>query len=296
MALTFNHSTEESIELADFLSFLREYIDYRDFESVCSSSEMLKKLSNNKVFIPKILNSQLLNMLGDDFTFYTNQSAVLASEGRFAVRLNTWPVLSADSRRAKIQAQQYSYHDAHDHNFAFVTVGYYGSGYMTKIYEYDRSKVKGYIGEPVNLQFLEETTLPAGKVMAYRPFADIHSQLPPIDFSMSLNVLVSDPLSSLTEQYYFDLDHQTISGYVESLSARRVSVIEALGIVGDDESVGLLLDLGRKHQCVRTRMAALQTALLLKPSMSEYIVSIAHADDNGRVRLAFENSVLLGGL
>jgi hypothetical protein len=73
-----------------------------------------------------------------------------------------------------------------------MTVGFFGPGYETTIYEYDSSKVTGFVGESVDLRFLETTQLPPGKVMLYRPHADVHAQYPPSELSISLNLMVRD--------------------------------------------------------------------------------------------------------
>src|SRR3546814_33924 len=70
------------------------------------------------------------------------------------------------------------YGKAHDHNFSFLTVGYMGPGYWSEYYEYDYANVAGYVGEKVNLRYIEKSKLDEGKVMLYRIHRDVHLQLP----------------------------------------------------------------------------------------------------------------------
>ena len=101
---------------------------------------------------------------------------------------------------------QFSYNIAHDHNFSFLTVGYLGPGYETDIYEYDYDSVEGYVGEKVEMQFLEKVRFAAGMAMYYRASRDLHIQHPPSEMTIPLNLLIQPPEVRLREQYEFDLN------------------------------------------------------------------------------------------
>ena len=57
---------------------------------------------------------------------------------------------------------------------------------------------------------LEDTMLPLGKGMIYRPSEDIHIQIPPDHPSMSLNLLIAEDEIVEVPQYFFDLEKSQI--------------------------------------------------------------------------------------
>lgn len=270
MALSFHPTDVESLELDEYLAAVKGVVDVRDIDSVAATAPLLKRLGNNRRFVVDHLNDQLKFWPTNALSFYSVQSSILGGDGPVSVRMNIWPVIAADERRRKVQSNVYSYYDTHDHNFTFMTVGYFGPGYGTRIYEYDEAQVIGYPGEKVDIRFLEETTLPVGKVMLYRPGRDIHTQLPPGEFSISLNLMITDGhREALRDQYYFDIERSCITSYVESHSSKRVSQVEMMRFIGDDDSVDILWSLARRHPCARTRLAALETLVAMKPGEAE---------------------------
>lgn len=295
MALTIKCDSEGSIEFNEYLEYVGNNVNPNCLDSIANSAELLKKLSNNTKFVTEMFNSQLKYLPKNLLAFYSSQSAILGVNGDASVRLNVWPLLSADPRRQKIECERYSYYDSHDHNFTFMTVGYFGPGYSTRLYEYDPERVIGYIGEKVDIRFLEETTLPKGKVMLYRPSIDIHMQIPPAEFSLSLNLMFNQKeRTALTHQYFFDLDKRCISGYVESFSTKRVSCIEMLKLVGDENSIDVLWDIANKHPCNRTRLSAIDTIVHLKPAQYEAVWSIAANDADPLMNLIAKSKLIVG--
>lgn len=295
MAITIKCDSEESIEFNEYLEYVGKHVDPNCLDSIANSAELLKKLSNNNKFVTEIFNNQLKFLPKNLLAFYSSQSAILGVNGEASVRLNVWPLLSADPRRQKIECERYSYYDAHDHNFTFMTVGYFGPGYSTRLYEYNPESVIGYIGEKVDIQFLEETTLPKGKVMLYRPSRDIHTQIPPTEYSLSLNLMFNQKeRTSLTHQYYFDIGKGCISGYVESFSTKRVSCIEMLKLVGDDNSIDVLWDIVNKHPCNRTRLAAIDTLVHLIPEEFEAAWSVAANDTDPLMNMIAKSKLIVG--
>jgi hypothetical protein len=265
MTCTFSPATDRSITLEEYFDHVRTHVDARDLESVAASAAKLKELANNRTFVAEILNRQLATAGANGLAFYSTQSAVLMSSDDLAVRVNLWPPAGNDPRRQKADDQVYSYHAVHDHNFSFMTVGYHGPGYVTRLYECDPGKITGYIGERVDLRFAEETSLPEGKVMLYRAYSDIHMQMPPPSFSMSLNLMIGNRYNGVTQQHYYDVERGVISDYVESISSKRVSVVECLRFIGNENSKDLLERLSHLHPCVRTRWAAYETLAALEP-------------------------------
>ncbi len=287
MALSFYPPDVETMTLDEYLDAVKGTVSAQDIDSVAASAPLLKRLGNNRTFVVEHLNEQLKFWPANALPFYSVQSSILGNDGPVSVRMNIWPTIDADERRRKIQSNVYSYYDTHDHNFTFMTVGYFGAGYGTRLYEYDASQVIGYPGEKVDIRFLEETTLPVGKVMLYRPGRDIHTQLPPSEFSMSLNLMVVDAhRESLRDQYYFDIERGCIASYVESNSSKRISQVEMMRFIGDDNSVDILWSLAQRHPCPRTRLAALETLVALKPGEADAAWRFGAADTSELVQRA----------
>jgi hypothetical protein len=285
MAVTFFPKDSGAIELNDFMAAVHDTVDPDDIESIEAVAPLMKQLGNNRWFVAEKLNEDLKHWPVNALSLYSLQAGVMLTSGPFTVCMVLWPTLPDDPRLSKLRAPLYSYYDMHDHNFLFMTVGYYGPGYVSKIYEYDSDRVVGYIGEKVDIKFLEETALPMGKVMYYRPFRDIHTQLPPTEFSMSINLLVDNPkLIGLRDQYYFDSVTSTITGYVESNSSKRISQLDLIRFVGDDNSIDILWSLAKSHPCKRTRLTAMRTIAAMRPDEAERAQNLATSDSSELVR------------
>jgi hypothetical protein len=108
--------------------------------------------------------------------------------GAFYLRANVWP--SRDEHMVRASGTgPFAYGLAHDHDFDFLTFGYFGPGYWSDYWEYDYARVAGAIGEPAGLRFVERARLEPGQAAPLpraprRPFA-----APPDALSVSLNVV-----------------------------------------------------------------------------------------------------------
>jgi hypothetical protein len=251
MALTLDlPPARGSLELGEFLEILRKEVDSEDVDSVLAVAGGLRDLGLNHALLIDAINRNLRNLgrsTPTEEVFYSTHSFVLGSVGDLAVRGNLWPSVRRYGglvHRTNHINHVYAYNYPHDHNFDFLTVGWYGPGYNTQIWEYDGPTVKGCVGEKVDMVFLEETSLPPGKVMFYRKGRDIHVQAPPDEMSVSLNLLVRSSTSSTTEQYEFNMDSSTIAAYVGGTDVARIGLAaEFAGEIGDTVSHGLLFDL-----------------------------------------------------
>ena len=130
--------------------------------------------------------------------------------GRYSVRMNFWLPLQEQPNFLTPSERFFSYNYPHDHNFSFLTVGAYGPGYDTLIAEYDKSNTVGYHNESVELNNLRRETLTPGKVMFYEGSKDIHTQLPPNKFSVSINLLLHKIADRETPQFKFDIEQGKI--------------------------------------------------------------------------------------
>jgi len=292
MALTLEANTEEVWDLETYMEFLSRNVDVHDEASVAASAEGLKRLANNRSFLREIIHEELLDWR--DFqakNSYTAQTMVIAQGDNCFVRANIWMPPSQLPGVSQQQDDLFLYRVPHDHNFTFLTAGYWGSGYETEIYEYDAEGLAGLPGETVELRFLERTRLDCGKLMMYRAGKDIHSQHHPEEFSISLNLMVTPPDVGLREQYFFDLEEQKISRFVSSGISSRAFLCHIAGHVGDDQTCSILEEIVERHPCPRTRTESVRAMSRLMPSEEERLWRHALEDEHPHVRFAAEQQI-----
>ncbi|NNC52901.1 MAG: transposase [Erythrobacter sp.] len=209
------HGLEDCLEMLDSVPFEPE-----DEDSLGNGAVALKRLANNSHFLGDLLIEQLKvgHRGGGIESAYGPQSIVLSRmRGRSFLRANIWPSEQESCFRAS-GSDAFVYGVPHDHNFSFLTAGYFGPGYGSDYYEYDYESVAGYRGEVCDLRFVERTHLEEGKLMLYRANLDIHSQLPPENMSVSLNIMHIDPAKAWSDQYGFDLDSNAVTGVLNPTS------------------------------------------------------------------------------
>ena len=288
MAVTIPTSTDKVISLEELVAHVRRHCDPDDDASLCAAGEMLRALANNRTFMAERLTQELLAWREPQhLRNFTSQALTLESFGRFMVRANIWePAVAGASRDTKAWHDDlFLYELAHDHNFKFVTVGYHGSGYATKIYEVEPEAVTGRVGEHVTLEHLETTTLPVGKVMFYRENRDVHAQLPPADLSVSLNLLVSNHVADFVDQHFFDLRTSTLSACPTTNSNGVRSLVCRLAQhVGDGRTVDALDEVSRTHPAHRVRVAALEALAGREPGAGDAVWERALEDRHVYVR------------
>ena len=263
--------TTESSELAELVETLASGgFDPQDEESVAAFGPALRKLGNNRRFLGDLVIEELKRGCAEQVerNHYTAQVILLHSGPAFAIRANFWPAAD-DSVVVTSGIEPFFYGVPHDHNFSFLTVGYVGPGYWSDYYEYDYSEVTGFIGEGVKLRFLERSRLAQGKVMLYRKFRDVHSQLPPDSLSVSLNVLALSPASDFCDQYRFDLERREIAGLVNNSSLE--ALVKLTAHLGGGNGRDLVEDFAARHPSERIRFAALEAQASLEADLDRRI-------------------------
>ena len=231
--------------------------DPLDEDSLHHGALWLRRLGNNAAFLGDLLIDNLSQRHREEPAgqSYGPQSIILsAHRGHCFLRANVWPGENDPLLKASGHSP-FLYDMPHDHNFHFLTLGYFGPGYWSDYYEYDYAQVAGWPGEPVNLIAKGRQQLEHGKLMLYRAHHDIHRQLPAETFSVSLNVMHTNPAMGWLDQYRFDLDAGTIGGIVNHGSTDAFLRIAVA--LGGDEAIDLADVFAKSHPSGRMRLTAL---------------------------------------
>lgn len=253
MALSIPCNERSTASIEEYIDYIESNIDLTDIDSLASSAGMLKALSNDRALVVREINNLIVNAVA--YLQPASAQTILLGRGEgFYVRANLWPAI-ADMANARAYQNQFAYNIAHDHNFTFMTVTHLGPGYETEIYEYDYDRVEGYVGESVDLRFLQKTRFTTGTVMLYRASRDAHVQHAPEDLTVTLNLMVGAQ-GALQDQYQFDLASRTILAVGDARAAGRMALINLAASIGDGETIGLLHDVAAKHPCRQTRLSA----------------------------------------
>ncbi|MCW1430411.1 transposase [Novosphingobium sp. JCM 18896] len=229
-----------------------------DEDSLQHAAGLLRRLGNDRTFLGDLLVAELAQGLRSDdgMASYGPQVVMLSPAGAapdFFLRANIWPSADEHTMRAS-GGETFVYGVPHDHNFDFLTLGYFGPGYWSDYYEYDYAAVDGWRGEAVDLRFVERTRLAEGKIMHYRAHRDIHAQLAADALSVSINVVHTGAAQGWFDQYRFDLDAKRITGVLNN-GASEAFVRIAVGL-GSEEAKDLALRFGQTHPSDRMRLAA----------------------------------------
>jgi hypothetical protein len=231
--------------------------DPGDPESLHHAALQLRRLGNDEYFLGNLLLDELAARHNQDSEpkSYGAQVIMLSppNMGNFFIRANIWPSRDEHTMRAS-GGGSFAYALPHDHNFSFLTLGYFGPGYWSNYYEYDYESAIGYHGEPVDLRFIEKARLDQGKIQLYRAHIDVHDQLPPDALSVSLNIMHTSGAQGWLDQYSFDLENRCI-GRIMSNGSSEAFLQIAVGL-GGDEARDLAIRFGHSHPSDRMRLAA----------------------------------------
>lgn len=271
MPLLIDTDTTGAIELGDLVETLSTGgFDPDDEASLAAFGPALAKLGNNRRFLGDLVIEELKRSCAGQVerNHYTAQVILLHAAPGFAIRAAFWPA-AGDSVVVNSGLDPFFYGVPHDHNFSFLTLGYIGPGYWSDYYEYDYGEVTGLVGERVALRFVERSRLAPGKVMLYRRFRDVHSQLPPESLSVSLNVLAQSDRSDFCDQYRFDLDRREVAGLVNTNSLE--ALVKLAVHLGGDNGRDLADAFASGHPSERIRFAALEAQASVEPRLDRRI-------------------------
>ncbi len=247
----------EAIELGDLIEMLEmQGFDPSDEDSLAAFGPALRRLANNRRFLGDLVVEELKHhcSMQSERNQYTSQVILLhGASKKFLLRANFWPA-EGDGVMVNSGHDPFFYGLPHDHNFSFLTVGYLGSGYWSDYYEYDYGGVVGFPGERVELRFVERSRLSPGKVLLYRRNLDVHSQLPPDDLSVSLNIMALSAASEFREQYSFDTKGAAVARVINASALE--TLVRLAGHFGGDNGTELIDRFARRHPSERIRFAA----------------------------------------
>ncbi|MBD59216.1 MAG: transposase [Citromicrobium sp.] len=242
-------SLEECIARLDAKGF-----DPADEDSLDHAADALAGLGANRTFLGDLLIDQIAGRMAGSATAYGPQAIMLAPpRNGYFLRANIWPARGDPAFQAS-GAASFVYGLPHDHNFDFLTVGYFGPGYVSDYWEYDYESVGGVPGEPVDLRFVERSALSEGRVLHYRAHRDVHCQHPPASLSVSLNICAASPAQGWFDQYRFDTENGRIAGV---LNASANEVMLRLGVaLGNAKTRELARDFAADHPSAAMRRVA----------------------------------------
>ena len=229
--------------------------DPHDEDSLAHAATWLRRLGNDREFLGDILIEQLARRHCEESAdnAYGPQVIMLVPPGgQSFIRANLWPAAQDHMVRASGGAS-FALGLPHDHNFSFLTLGYFGPGYWSDYYDYDYEAVIGYHDEPVpSLRFVERARLEEGKLMLYRAHRDVHAQHPADSLSVSLNIMQTLGAQGWLDQYRFDLDRQRVGAIVSGGSSEAFMRI-AVGM-GGAEALDLADRFAHRHPSDRMRL------------------------------------------
>ncbi|MCW3847002.1 transposase [Sphingomonas sp. LB-2] len=260
---------DELVEALDATPF-----DPHDEEEFAALGPLLARLGRNPDFLADLAIEELKSRCAGQAAAngYSPQVVLLRPpNGRYVLRANFWPARDDPVTRAS-GAAAFFYDLPHDHNFPFLTYGYFGPGYWSDYYDYDVEALTGLPGEGANLRFAERSKLDPGKLMLYRMRRDVHVQLPPDSFSVSLNILGSDPAQPWLDQYVFDIAANRIARAITSTAAEALLTLAAqMGGNGLDLAAGF----AARHSCERMRVTAIGALASACPGEARAILEAA---------------------
>ena len=261
----------DACSLGDCLAALEANgFDPAEEQSLLQGAAWLRRLGNNRAFLGDMLLGELAerHREGEIASSYGAQSIMLSPlGGEYYMRANIWPSRDEHMFRASGPGT-FVYELPHDHNFDFLTLGYFGPGYWSDYWEYDYEAVDGAIGEHAGLRYVERCRLQPGKLMHYRAHRDVHSQLPPDALSVSINIMHAGGAQGWLDQYRFDVGRGEIAG-VLSTGGSEVFLRLAVGL-GGEEARDLAETFARSHPSERMRLTALDAqAGVLEPAQRD---------------------------
>ncbi|WGL58647.1 hypothetical protein QEJ31_08875 [Pigmentibacter sp. JX0631] len=283
MSIKFDIKTEKSITYEDFLEFIQtNKLNFSNIENLKSCSIKLKELYNNRNFLSNYIINELKNYNNiQENNKYTAQVIILTSNKDFMIRANIWSPSPNNLSEIKMNA----YDIYHDHNFDLLTLGYFGSGYETYLYDYDYNSINGYNKEYVNIRFKEKYQLKEGHILFLEKSRDIHLQCKPRDLSVSINVIPRNMENEKNSQFEFDLSNSSIKRVLNHQTAN--SLIEICSYFNDDNIFDLVQTISRKSPIPNIRLQSFKALMKMDKSKRKEVLIDIKNDSNKLINSFF---------
>jgi hypothetical protein len=269
MAVALDVRTDRQIELGDLVARIERELDPRSDETLLALAPDLAALANH----PTFLGEHIARELSSPATFqrgtaYTGRSFVLARGEKYLIRANLWDPLDGDPwgerESADLRRQIGMYGLLHDHDFSFITVGYFGPGYETALYACEPERIEGRIGEVVDLVSLGTTTLTRGSLLYFERRRHVHEQRTPAAPSVSLNVIALDPETPFVSQLYIDESSRRIVAMTSDPYNGRLLLCDLAVALGEARARAPLAALARGHGSAGLRAEATRALAALE--------------------------------
>lgn len=245
-----------ALDLEEVIARLEEGgVDLSHPDRVEAGAALLAGLAQNPDFLGDRIIAALKQGYGDQANAnrYSAQVFLLhRSRRRWYMRANMWPA-ERDAAYIATGPRPFAYDLPHDHHFTFLTVGYFGPGYVSDYYEWNGEVAEGLIGEDARLRFTGRHVLSPGTVMLYRAHRDVHRQLPPASLSVSLNIMEEGEGVAWRDQYIFDLDAGRI---VERPTISPTEMLLRAAVHVGANGIDLADQFARSHPVARARSSA----------------------------------------
>lgn len=185
MVLTWNLDDTASCSLSQVIEFFeaRGPRPLSGFD-LAESAAMLRRLYNDRSSVCKHIDEHYREFLRFDRADYAPDAIVLHRAKHFLVRAVIWLPDGIKGQRSNVRDIR-----IHDHNFNFLTLGLFGPGYQTEVWEYEHEVGRNFVGTKVPVRRQGMLQLTEKQVFYFSRSIDIHRQLPPTSLSVSLNIL-----------------------------------------------------------------------------------------------------------
>lgn len=235
-------------------------VDAADETAFESLAPLLASLAANPDFLADAAITVLKRRRERVTPIWGSQALTLATGSRFVLRASLWPG-ARDAILSDSGPGAFFYGVPHDHDFAFLTCGYAGPGYLSEEWEVDANIPAGTPGECVALRGQGRHRLIAGQIRHYRAYRDVHAQIAPEAFSVSLNLLARAAPHPWRGQLRYDAGGSVVG----AISATPTALLLELSIQ-QGNGLDLAVETGRDHSCRRTRIAAWRALAAASPA------------------------------
>ena len=286
MAKVFCPPVAEPLSLAQCTAWLDANLRPNDPASMLDAANVMAGLAANEHFLVDYIGEGISDADGayQIDNSYTDHTIILHRAENYHLRANVWFPVRDYGAGSRLAEEIHAYHLAHNHNFFFLTVGYFGPGYKTIIATHDLTSIKGNpIGQKAHLKDHREVQLKLGSMIAFHAHTDVHNQIPPESLSISINLMPRQDEVNLTEQFEYDLQNDLIIGHIRGQVTQRSKLMAMLALLGGDAYAQELQNLAQSFPCPRTRLTCLQQLSRIG-SLTPQLLDVALCDSSELVQ------------